>query len=101
MNISSLPYHFDDFETLIESCPVKPRITEISAYHLRTNKEPLLHINLKDYTYEFTPTDSNKRGILIYFNKSLKYKIKTELQMYKLKEIGSTFIEIIEPNPKK
>ena len=62
MNMSSLLHHFDDFETLIEKCPVKPRMIGIYECCLRTNKEPLSHINLKDYTYEFTPTDSTKRG---------------------------------------
>ena len=38
-------------------------------------------------------------GTLIYIDKSLKYKIRTDLQMYKSKEIGSTFIEVIELNP--
>ena len=38
-------------------------------------------------------------GTLIHIDKSLKCKVRTDLQMYKLKEIGSTFIEVIELNP--
>ena len=100
MNISSLPYHFEDFEALIKNSPIKPKIIGISECRLRTDFEPLTHIDLEGYTYEFTPTDSSKGGTLIYINKDVKHKIRTDLQMEKSKEIESTFIEVLEPNPK-
>ena len=56
MNISSLPYHFDDLKYLVEDCQKKCEGTEITEYRLRTNRTVLLNIDLEDYTYEWTPT---------------------------------------------
>ena len=38
---------------------------------------------------------------MIYTENSLRCKVKHDLNMYKSKEIESTFIEIIESNAKK
>ena len=52
MNISSLPYHFDDLKYLLENCQSKPKAIGISECRLRANRTVLSNIDLKDYTYE-------------------------------------------------
>ena len=98
MNISSLQYHIDDLRYLVESCPNKPKIIGITECRLRKNREVLSNIDLNDYSFEFTPTESTKGGTLIYIENYLRYKIRKDLNLYRAKEIESTFVEIIEPN---
>ena len=97
MNISSLQYHIDDLRYLVESCPNKPKIIGITECRLRKNREVLSNIDLNDYSFEFTTTESTKGGTLIYIQNGLRYKICKDLNLYREKETEYTFIEIMEP----
>ena len=55
--------------------------------------EVLSNIDLNNYTFEFTPTDSTKEGTLIYIEKDLRYKTRNDLNLYREKEIESNIIE--------
>ena len=48
----------------------------------------------------YTPTESSKGGMLLYINKNLRYRSKSDLTLYKSKEIGSCFNEILESKKK-
>ena len=99
MNISSLQYHIDDLRYLFKSCLNKPKIIGITEEcRLRKNWEVLSNIDLNDYSFEFTATESTKGETLIYIQNDLRYKIRKDLNLYREKEIESTFVEVIEPN---
>ena len=98
MNISTLQYHVDDLRYLVESCPNKPKIIAITECRLRKNRKALSNIDLNNYSFEFTATESTKGGILIYIENDLRYKIRKDLNLYRGKETETTFVEIIEPN---
>ena len=100
MNISSLPYHFDDLKYLVENCQNKPKVIGITECRLRANRTVLSNTDLQDYTYEWTPTTASKGETLIYIDNKLRYKTQNDLKLYKEREIDSTFLEIIEPNSK-
>ena len=97
MNISSLQYHIDDLKYLVENCPTKPKIIGITQCRLRKNRKILSNIDLNDYSFEST-TESTRGGNLIYIQNDLRYKIRKDLNLYREKEIESTFVEVIEPN---
>ena len=78
MNISLLPYHFDDLKYLVENCQNKPKVIGITYCRLRTNRTVLSNIDLQDYTYEWTYID-----IYIYIDNKLRYKTRNELKLYK------------------
>ena len=59
---------------------------------------PTSNINLKNYAFEFTTTESLTRGTLIYVANHLAYKPRTDHQIHKKHDLESTFIEIINPN---
>ena len=59
----------------------------------------LSNINLNNYVFELTPTESSAGGTLIYVANHLADKPRTDLQIYKKRDLESTFIEII--NSKK
>ena len=101
MNISSLPYHFDNLKYLVENCQNKPKVIGTIECRLRANRTVLSNIDLQDYTYEWTPTTASKGGTLIYIDNKLRYKTRNDLKLYKEREKESTFLEIIELNNKK
>ena len=47
-------------------------------------------------SYEYTHNESSKGGALLYIDKNLRYRSRSDLTLYKSKEIESSFIEIIE-----
>ena len=59
----------------------------------------LSNVNLNNYSFESTPTESSAGGTMFYISNSLSYKPRTDLNMCKKTQLESTFIEII--NSKK
>ena len=74
-------------------------IIAISETRITKNIIKISNIHLNNYAFEFTPTESSAGGTLIYVANHLAYKPRTDLQIYKKRDLESTFIEII--NPKK
>ena len=62
------------------------------------NVSLLNNLNLNNYSFEFTPTETCT-GALFYIANHLSYKCCNDLNIYKKNELESTFIEIV--NPKK
>ena len=52
------------------------------------------NINLQNYSFEFTPTESNARGNLLYIANHLFYKPHPDLVLKKANQLESIFIEI-------
>ena len=98
MNISSIQYHINDLRDLVESWLNKPKIIGITECRLRKNRKVLSNVDLNDYSFEFTTTKSTKGETLIYIQNDLRYNISKDLNLYRGKELESTFIEIIKPN---
>ena len=57
------------------------------------------NLNLNNYSFEFTPTETSAGGTLLYIANYLSYKRSNDLNIYKKNELESTFIEMF--NPKK
>ena len=57
------------------------------------------NINLKNYSFEFTPTKYSAGGTALYITSHLPYKPLPDLNIYKLNQVESTPFQII--NPKK
>ena len=72
-------------------------ITESS---LRQSDSNTTNISIDEYVIEHTPSEAKKGGTLLYIKSSLNYKIRKDLQIYKSKELESTFIEITNPRVK-
>ena len=50
---------------------------------------------MQNYSFEFTPTESNAGGTLLYIANHLSYKPRTDLNLNIPNQLESTFIEII------
>ena len=57
------------------------------------------NLNLDNYSFEFTPTETSVGGTLLYTANNILYKFRNDLNIYEKNELESTFIEIL--NPKK
>ena len=55
----------------------------------------LNNLNLNNYSFEFTPTETSAGGTLLYIANHLSYKCHNDLNIYKKNELESTFIEIV------
>ena len=100
MNISSISYHIDDLNTFIMNCKNEPKVTGISGCTIKAGRPPLSNINMNNYSYEYTPTESSKGGTLLYIDKNLRYRSRSDLTLYKSKEIESSFIEFFQSKRK-
>ena len=56
------------------------------------------NIELSNYSFEHTPTESSAGGTLLYIANHLSYKTCSDLNIYKKIELVSTFVEIIPKN---
>ena len=100
INTCSLSKNFDDLEYLLKTTNMNFDIIAISETRITKNINNILsNINLNNYAFEFTPTEFSAGGTLIYVANHLAYKPRTDLQIYKKRDLESTFTEKI--NPKK
>ena len=71
LNISSLPYHIDEFTVLLSNLKINFKIIGIMESRLTTKKDPMNNINIPGYNLEHTPTKSDKGGALLCISKKL------------------------------
>ena len=64
----------------------------ISACSLNKNFD---NLNLNNYAFEFTRTETSASRTPLYIANYLSYKCRNELSIYKKYELKSTFIEIV------
>ena len=96
INISSVSYHIDDLNTFVMNCKNKYKVIGILECRIKAGRPLLPNINVNNYSYEYTLTESFKGGTLLYIGKNLRYRSKSDLILYKSKETESSFIEILE-----
>ena len=100
LNIASLQFHFEELKILLQLLNYSFDIIAISESKIQKGINPVKDIELPNYEYLHTPTESAKGGTLIYISKKLVFKPRTDLEIYQAKELESTFTEIIMPKGK-
>ena len=99
INACSLGRNFNDLHHLL-SCTNKIfDIIAITETRIKENVSITNNLSIKNYSIEFTPTESSVGGTLLYIANHLSYKPRQGLNICKENELESTFIEIM--NPKK
>ena len=73
MNISSLPFHFDEHYALLSELNHSPDIITIYESHLKSSTQSIAKINLENYCVEHAPTESLNSATLLH-------KIRLNLQ---------------------
>ena len=95
INACSLSKNFDDLEHLLKCTNKVFDIVAVSETRITRNTSLTSNINLQNCPFEFTPTESNAEGTLLYIANHLSYKPRTDLGLNKSNQLESTFIEII------
>ena len=85
MNISSLPHHFEEFSTIFTENKLDFDFLGISESRIKLNSTPMKVVVEAHY---------------YIYKKGIKCKCRKDLQIYKPKELESTFIEINQKNKK-
>ena len=83
LNISSLPYHFPELETLLATSEIDFDIIGITESRLKSNKNHLTNITLPRYNIELCSTDSTNGGTLLYIKEDIIYKKRNDLKFSK------------------
>ena len=73
-------------------------IIAISETRILKNTKIVKNINIQNFSYEFTPTESTAGGTLIYIADHLAYQKRNDLTIYAKNYLESTFIEITNPS---
>ena len=100
MNISSLPFRIEELSTFISEHNLAFDIFGVRETKLRLNKAPLNSVILPGYNFKFTATECSSGVTAIYIKKGLNYKLRKDLEIYKSKQLESTFIEVNLKNEK-
>ena len=95
VNACSLNKSFDDHQHLLSCTKKKFGIIEISETRITKQVSLLNRLNLNNYSFEFTPTETSAGGTLLYIANHLSYKCCNDLNIYKKNEVESIFIEIV------
>ena len=100
LNIASLQFHFESLLVLLKLLKFSFDCIAITETKLKTNINPTKDINIPNYHFYSTPSEASKGGTLIYVSDKLISKPRKDLEIYKSKELESTFIEIVVPRGK-
>ena len=95
----SLSKNFDHLQHLLSCTKNIFDIIAVSETRLTKNVSLLNNLNLDNYSFEFTSTETCGGGTLLYIANHLSCKCCNDLKIYKKNKLKSTFIEIV--NPKK
>ena len=87
LNISSLPFYFEELSTLISEHNLNFDFLGISESRLKLNQNPLTSVQLPGYNIEYTPTECDNEGTLLYVKKGVNCKLQKDLQIYKPKQL--------------
>ena len=101
LNISSLPYNYEQLHTLLVEININFDIIGITETRLRTGQKALNNIGIEKYVIEHTTTDASCGGALLYIKEGITYKVQNELEITKSKELESVFIEIQNNHKRK
>ena len=94
----SLSKNFEDLEYLLKTTNTNFDIIAISETRILKNTKIVKNINIPNFSYEFTPTESTAGGTLIYIADHLAYQKRNDLTIYSKNYLESTFIEIMNPS---
>ena len=85
-------------EYLIKSTNINFDIIAISKTRVLKDTNIGKNINILNFSFEFTPTESTAGGTLLYIADHLIYQKQNDLNLYKINNSESTFIEITNSN---
>ena len=96
INACSIKKIFDALQHLLTCTKNDFDIIAINETRITKQVSLLNNLNLNNYSFEFTPTETSAGGTLLYIANHLSYKCHNDLNIYKMNELESTFTEIVK-----
>ena len=87
INACSLNKNFDDLQNLLSCTKKNFDIIAISETRITKQGSLLNNLNLNNYSFEFTPTETSAGGTLLYIANHLSYKCCNDLNRMKKNEM--------------
>ena len=95
LNVASLTLNFENLNASLQTLNLDFDVIGISETRIRKETGSSSNLNITNYTFEGTPTESSAGGTGLYISNNLVYKRRNDLEIYKSNQLESTFIEII------
>ena len=86
INACSLNKNVDEAQHLLSCTKKNVDIIAISETRITKQVSLLNNLNLNNYSFEFTPTETSAGGTLLYIANHLSYKCCNDLNIYKKNE---------------
>ena len=83
INVCSFNKNFNDLQHLLSCTKTKFDIIAISETRITKQVSLSNNLNLNNYSFEFTPTETSAGGTLLYIANHLSYKCRNDLNIYK------------------
>ena len=99
INSCLLNKNFEELQNFLQSTNTQFDVIAITETWITKNISVTQNIELGNYSFEHTPTESSAGGTLLYVANHWSNKTRSDLNIYGKLELESAFIEII--NPKK
>ena len=93
INACSFNKNFYDLQNLLSCTKTKFDIIAINETWITTQVSLLNNLNLNNYSFEFTPTDTSAGGTLLYIANHLSYKCCNDLNIYKKKNLNLLWLK--------
>ena len=100
LNIESLSAHISELQEFLNISNAKFDTVCITESRIKKDKVSLSNLTIPGYAIESQPTESTKGGVLLYISDDLRYKCRSDLTVYKPKDLESIFIEVLKSNGK-
>ena len=101
LSVSSFPYHHEEPHSLVSNLKViEPKLLQFQKADWKRKAAELKHWPKKNYTFEHTTAEVNKGGTLLYIANGIRYKLRKDFLIYKLKWLELTFVELVNINCK-
>ena len=94
INACSLNKNFDDLQHLLSCTKTKFDIIAISETRITKQVSLLNNLNLNNYSFEFTPTETSAGGTLLYIANHLSYKCRNDLNIYKKMNLNLLLLKL-------
>ena len=94
INACSLNKNFDDLQHLLSSTKKIFDIIAVSETRITKQVSLLNNLNLNNYSFEFTPTETSAGGTFLHTANHLSYKQQNDLNIYKKNELKSTLLKL-------
>ena len=94
INACSLNKDFNSLQHLLSWTKTKVDVIAISETRITKQVSLSNDLNLNNYSFEFTPTETSAGGTLLYIAKHLSYKCRNDLNIYKKRNLNLLLLKL-------